>query len=120
MLCLSRQLFICLTLNYFSIKNNHSIINNVSYFIFENDKKFICAFILLFMYYFADNNDSLTPSYEVDDIFFDQKIKELVLRYNYTLNQKGIYEAIKYMYTYWPDPTNKTHIREQYIHVSIC
>lgn len=52
-------------------------------------------------------------------MFFDQKIKELVLRYNYTLNQKGIYEAIKYMYTYWPDPTNKTHIREQYIHVSI-
>lgn len=55
----------------------------------------------------------------MDDRFFDQKIKELVLRYNYTLNQKGIYEAIKYMYTYWPDPTNKTHIREQYIHVSI-
>ncbi|XP_046672801.1 neuroligin-2 isoform X2 [Homalodisca vitripennis] len=63
------------------------------------------------------NNDSLAPFYQVDDKFFDQKIKELVIRYNYTLNQKGIYEAIKYMYTYWPDPTNKTHIREQYIHM---
>ncbi|XP_054268687.1 neuroligin-2 [Macrosteles quadrilineatus] len=63
------------------------------------------------------NNDSLAPLYEVDERFFDQKIKELVLRYNYTLNQKGIYEAIKYMYTYWPDPTNKTHLREQYIHM---
>lgn len=41
----------------------------------------------------------------------------MVLRYNYTLNPDGIYEAIKYMYTYWPDPTNKTHIREQYINV---
>jgi neuroligin len=68
--------------------------------------------------WFPDNNDSLAPLYEVDEKFFDQKIKELVLRYNYTLNQKGIYEAIKYMYTYWPDPTNKTHLREQYIHVS--
>lgn len=52
-------------------------------------------------------------------MFFQQKIKELVLRYNYTLNPEGIYEAIKYMYTYWPDPHNKTHIREQYINVSI-
>lgn len=51
----------------------------------------------------------------MDQTFFDQKVKELVLRYNYTLNPDGIYEAIKYMYTYWPDPNNKTHIRDQYI-----
>lgn len=50
--------------------------------------------------------------------FFDQKVKELVLRYNYTLNVNGVYEAIKYMYTYWPNPKNTTFIREQYIHVS--
>lgn len=50
--------------------------------------------------------------------FFDQKVKELVLRYNYTLNPIGVYEAIKYMYTYWPNPKNTTFIREQYIHVS--
>ena len=50
---------------------------------------------------------------------FDQKIWELVLRYNYTLNPWGVYEAIKYMYTYWPDPTNVTHIRDQYINVSL-
>lgn len=43
---------------------------------------------------------------------------ELVLRYNYTLNLNGTYEAIKYMYTYWPDPHNVTHIRDQYIQVS--
>lgn len=62
-------------------------------------------------------NDTLAPSYEIDEKFFDQKIKELVLRYNYTLNPIGVYEAIKYMYTYWPNPHNKTNIREQYIHV---
>jgi len=43
----------------------------------------------------------------------------MVLRYNYTLNQRGVFEAIKYMYTYWPDPKNLTHIREEYINVSI-
>lgn len=48
----------------------------------------------------------------------EQKIKEFVFRYNYTLNPLGVYEAIKFMYTYWPDPNNKTHIRDQYVHVS--
>lgn len=49
----------------------------------------------------------------------DQKIKEFVLRYNYTLNPIGVYEAVKFMYTYWPDPNNKTHIRDQYVAVSL-
>lgn len=44
----------------------------------------------------------------------------MVLRYNYTLNPWGVYEAIKYMYTFWPDPKNVTLIRDQYINVSIC
>ncbi|XP_017782173.1 PREDICTED: neuroligin-4, Y-linked isoform X2 [Nicrophorus vespilloides] len=64
---------------------------------------------------FIYKNDSLSPYYVVDEVFFEQKVKELVLRYNYTLNPNGTYEAIKYMYTYWPDPHNVTHIREKYI-----
>ncbi|RZC37209.1 neuroligin-4, Y-linked, partial [Asbolus verrucosus] len=64
---------------------------------------------------FITSNKSLEPYFIVDQNFFDQKVKELVLRYNYTLNPNGTYEAIKYMYTYWPDPTNKTHIRDKYI-----
>lgn len=60
----------------------------------------------------------MAPFYETTEKFFDQKVKELVLRYNYTLNVNGVYEAIKYMYTYWPNPKNTTFIREQYIHVS--
>lgn len=57
--------------------------------------------------------------YIIDKELFDQKVWELVLRYNYTLNPQGVYEAIKYMYTYWPDPMNVTHIRDQYINVCI-
>lgn len=71
------------------------------------------------MQFCLDNNASLKPYFEIDEKFVHEKIKELVLRYNYTLNPEGIFEAIKYMYTYWPDPHNKTHIREQYIHVSM-
>lgn len=60
-------------------------------------------------------NESLAPYYTVDNQFFDQKVREFVFRYNYTLNPNGVYEAIKYMYTYWPDPNNVTLIRDQYI-----
>nr|CAI5843480.1 unnamed protein product [Callosobruchus analis] len=64
---------------------------------------------------FITSNKSLQPDYVVTQDFVDQKIKELVLRYNYTLNQNGTYDAIKYMYSYWPDPKNPYFIREQYI-----
>lgn len=64
---------------------------------------------------FITTNKSLSPDYIVTQSFFDQKVRELVLRYNYTLNPNGTYEAIKYMYTYWPDPHNVTHIRDKYI-----
>nr|CAD7263000.1 unnamed protein product [Timema shepardi] len=64
-------------------------------------------------------NDSLANrGYIVDNHFFDQKVKELVLRYNYTLNPIGIYNAIKYMYTHWPDPNNTDFVRNRYIDVS--
>jgi len=69
--------------------------------------------------YFTENNVTLArDQYIITPEVFDQKIRELVLQYNYTLNPQGIYEAIKYMYTYWPDPLNVTHIRDQYINVS--
>ncbi|XP_076029302.1 cholinesterase-like isoform X2 [Oratosquilla oratoria] len=55
--------------------------------------------------------------YEVTEAFFDERIKEWVKHYNYSLNPEGAYEAIRWMYTFWPDPHNTTHIREQYIHM---
>ncbi|XP_018325997.1 neuroligin-4, Y-linked isoform X2 [Agrilus planipennis] len=67
--------------------------------------------------YFVSENSSLAPDFRITREFFDQKIREFVLRYNYTLNPNGTYEAIKYMYTYWPDPNNETLIRDQYINM---
>ena len=45
------------------------------------------------------------------------KVREYIHRYNYTYNPDGVFRAIKYMYTYWPDPRNTTHIRQQLINV---
>nr|AAQ22486.1 RE15719p [Drosophila melanogaster] len=67
--------------------------------------------------FFVAQNESLSPYYELDGRFFDQKIREHVFRYNYTLNPNGVYEAIKYIYTFWPDPNNNTIIRDQYINM---
>lgn len=84
---------------------------------------FVCFcfkyYIFLLINFCADNNATLARNQHIIDAeMFDQKVWELVLRYNYTLNPEGVYSAIKYMYTYWPDPNNVTHIREQYINVS--
>ncbi|XP_049882214.1 acetylcholinesterase isoform X2 [Pectinophora gossypiella] len=66
--------------------------------------------------YVLYNNDSLAPNYEITERWFNQKVAEFVLRYNYTLNPRGVYEAIRYMYTYHPEPHNVSAIRDQYTH----
>lgn len=68
-------------------------------------------------YIISQNESLVSVHYEVNERFMQQKIREMVARFNYTLNPGGVYEAIKYMYTYHPDPRNVTHIREQYIHM---
>ena len=45
-------------------------------------------------------------------------VKDHINQYNYTLNPIGIFNSIKFMYTYYPDPNNKTHIREEFVWVS--
>lgn len=67
--------------------------------------------------FFVSQNESLAPLFEIDSKLFEQKIREQVFRYNYTLNPNGVFEAIKYMYTYWPDPNNSSLIRDQYINM---
>ena len=44
-------------------------------------------------------------------------VKDHINQYNYTLNPQGIFNSIKFMYTYYPDPNNKTHIREEFVRV---
>ncbi|KAF0313426.1 Neuroligin-3 [Amphibalanus amphitrite] len=65
--------------------------------------------------FFVYENRSLSPDFVVTQEFVDVKIWEWVKQYNYTLNPEGVYEAIRYMYTYWPDRHNTTWIREMYI-----
>ncbi len=67
---------------------------------------------------FTDNNKSLAPAYDIGWKFFDEMVKNHIWQYNYTLNPEGIFQAIKYMYTYYPDPNNRSHIREEFINVS--
>lgn len=63
------------------------------------------------------NNKTLAPNYVVTREWFDEQIHLWVKKYNYTLNPEGVFSAIRYAYTYWPDPFNVTHLREEYINV---
>ncbi|MPC38092.1 hypothetical protein E2C01_031594 [Portunus trituberculatus] len=70
---------------------------------------------------FVFNDNRLVRNrHEVSEEFFNERVKDWVKHYNYSLNMEGAYDAIKWMYTYGPDPHNTTHIREEYVHVSIC
>ena len=65
-----------------------------------------------------DANKSVAPDYDIGWDFFDIMVKDHINQYNYTLNPIGIFNAIKYMYTYYPDPNNRSHIREEFVNVS--
>ncbi|XP_063220392.1 neuroligin-2 [Bacillus rossius redtenbacheri] len=68
--------------------------------------------------YLVYNNESLASNgYTVSNKFIDEKVRELVVRYNYTLNSNGIYNAIRYMYTYWPNPNSTDFARDYYINM---
>ncbi len=69
--------------------------------------------------HFADANKTLAPRYDIGWDFFDMMVKDHIMQYNYTLNPEGIFNAIKYMYTYYPDPNNRSHIREEFINVRL-
>ena len=73
----------------------------------------------VFPLFLSDNNKSLAPTYDIGWKFFDVMVKNHIWQYNYTLNPDGIFGAIKYMYTYYPDPNNRSHIREEFINVSL-
>ena len=70
------------------------------------------------MIFFADENKTLAPTYDIGWEFFDMMVRDHIQQYNYTLNPEGIFNAIKYMYTYYPDPNNRSHIREEFVNVS--
>ncbi|XP_050314079.1 cholinesterase isoform X2 [Anthonomus grandis grandis] len=94
---------------------NESVETLIRKRMFHPDLRYMSSVTLQEAATFITSNQSLAPYFEIDQNFFDQKVWELVMRYNYTLNAIGTFNAIKYMYTYWPDPNNKTMIREKYI-----
>ena len=65
--------------------------------------------------YMIYDNKTLAPRYDLGWEFFDTMVRDHIMQYNYTLNPEGIFGAIKYMYTYYPDPNNRSHIREEFI-----
>ena len=71
------------------------------------------------IFYTLDANKTIAPDYSVGWPFFDIMVKDHINQYNYTLNPIGIFNSIKFMYTYYPDPNNKTHIREEFVRVSL-
>ncbi|XP_068200877.1 cholinesterase isoform X1 [Palaemon carinicauda] len=64
-----------------------------------------------------DDSRLLRNNYEVSETFFNERVKDWVKHYNYSLNPEGAFDAIKWMYTFKPDPHNTTHIREQYVNM---
>ncbi|KAL5236265.1 hypothetical protein ACI65C_003675 [Semiaphis heraclei] len=80
---------------------------------FNKDLRYLSGVTTQEAAYILYNN----KTYTVTEEFFNNKVKELVLQYNYTLNPSGVYQAIKYLYTYWPDPNNPDSIRTQYINM---
>ncbi|XP_044006452.1 neuroligin-4, X-linked isoform X3 [Aphidius gifuensis] len=85
---------------------------------FRPDIKYMAGVTTQEASYILANNETLRKDgYKFNETMLKQKIWEMVLRYNYTLNPLGVYEAIKYMYTHWPDPNNETLIRDEYINL---
>lgn len=90
----------------------------ICFFIVESSP--LCISIILTFYPPTDKDNRLVQKgHIVTEDFFNERIKDWVKHYNYSLNPEGTYDAIKWMYTYGPDPHNVTHIREEYVSVSV-
>ena len=107
------ELLVMMPLTWFvSIRNSNIISNSLI-------RNPIRKFFMIFLWFLLDNNKTLAPRYDIGWEFFDTMVRDHIVQYNYTLNPEGIFGAIKYMYTYYPDPNNRSHIREEFINVSL-
>lgn len=59
----------------------------------------------------------IDQNWKVDNNYVTSKIVRYVLQNNYTTNRDAIIQAIKYLYTYWPDPRNDDRVRQEYLKV---
>ncbi|VDK47610.1 unnamed protein product [Anisakis simplex] len=54
----------------------------------------------------------------VDQQFLRSFVLEYAFRHNYTMNREAICEAIIDRYTFWPDPSNESAIRNKFIELA--
>uniref|UniRef100_A0A5S6R0G0 COesterase domain-containing protein n=1 Tax=Trichuris muris TaxID=70415 RepID=A0A5S6R0G0_TRIMR len=54
----------------------------------------------------------------VDNKFVEYKIMDYVLKRNFTTNREAALEAIKYLYTFWPDVRDNEATRSRFIHLA--
>ncbi|KFD72688.1 hypothetical protein M514_01814 [Trichuris suis] len=54
----------------------------------------------------------------VDNKFVEYKIMDYVLKRNFTTNREAALDAIKYLYTFWPDVRDNDATRERFIHLA--
>lgn len=47
----------------------------------------------------------------------DDAIKDLLKTENYTVNAHAVEDAVRFMYTHWPDRMNATMRRKQFVNV---
>ena len=107
------ELLVMMPLTWFvSIQNSYIILNSLIEIQYVN-------LLMIFLWFILVNNKTLAPRYDIGWEFFDTMVRDHIVQYNYTLNPEGIFGAIKYMYTYYPDPNNRSHIREEFINVSL-
>uniref|UniRef100_A0A915KXJ7 Carboxylesterase type B domain-containing protein n=1 Tax=Romanomermis culicivorax TaxID=13658 RepID=A0A915KXJ7_ROMCU len=53
--------------------------------------------------------------FNINPQFIDYYALDYVLKRNYTTNQEAVIDAIKYLYTFWPDKWSNQKVREQFV-----
>ncbi|KRY27852.1 Neuroligin-3, partial [Trichinella spiralis] len=60
--------------------------------------------------------DLARVNFIIDRPFLEYKIMDFVLKKNFTTNREAALQAIKHLYTFWPDLQNNDKTREEFIH----
>ena len=63
------------------------------------------------------NEKVARKNYFVTQADLDDAIRDLLKTENYTINAYAVEDAVRFMYTHWPDPMNATMRRKQYMNV---
>lgn len=87
--------------------------------LYVSSSKLIFSLFIQFCFAVGDR-DLARTRFHIDEPYMDHKILDYVVKHNYTMNREAMIQAIKYLYTYWPDRRIDDKVRDQYIYVSCC